>query len=375
MKLKLLLIGLLIGWGFALQAQDYKVIGMESLPTDMTAREHIKEDERGRQCAVLRVATQGITFEQRLDFHFETDWNSFVVERQVVEGEIWVWVSPGMKTLKIKHSQLGNMELHTANYGITVEPLHVYRVVIQGTMASNAEVKQQYLSFQISPADAELEVDGEIWPVTWEGTARKRVKEGAHTYLVQAPDYGMEEGEVMVKDTVAVVRVNLKALPREKKKANRWETFITLNGSYAPFSFGFSVGQVKRFGWFVSAMTNGSFTGMGNLPQVDTQGFLDDGHLPMYNGTKATDRLSVIAGGMMRVAEPLYVRVGVGYGARNLCWQDKEQNWYKIKGYSFQGVDVSAGIQAHLGGFVLSLEAVTTNFQTLEGKLGLGYAF
>ena len=375
MKLKLLLIGLLIGWGFALQAQDYKVIGMESLPTDMTAREHIKEDERGRQCAVLRVATQGITFEQRLDFHFETDWNSFVVERQVVEGEIWVWVSPGMKTLKIKHSQLGNMELHTANYGITVEPLHVYRVVIQGTMASNAEVKQQYLSFQISPADAELEVDGEIWPVTWEGTVRKRVKEGTHTYLVQAPDYGMEEGEVMVKDTVAVVRVNLKALPREKKKANRWETFITLNGSYAPFSFGFSVGQVKRFGWFVSAMTNGSFTGMGNLPQVDTQGFLDDGHLPMYNGTKATDRLSVIAGGMMRVAEPLYVRVGVGYGARNLCWQDKEQNWYKIKGYSFQGVDVSAGIQAHLGGFVLSLEAVTTNFQTLEGKLGLGYAF
>jgi hypothetical protein len=95
----------------------------------------------------------------------------------------------------------------------------------------------------------------------------------------------------------------------------------------------------------------------------------------MYNGTKATDRLSVIAGGMMRVAEPLYVRVGVGYGAYNLCWQDKELNWYKIKGYSFQGVDVSAGIQAHLGGFVLSLEAVTTNFQTVEGKVGVGYGF
>ena len=159
------------------------------------------------------------------------------------------------------------------------------------------------------------------------------------------------------------------------KKTNRWETFITLNGSYAPFSMGFSVGQVKRFGWFVSAMTNGSFTGMGNLPQVDTQGFLDDGHLPMYNGTKATDRLSVIAGGMMRVVEPIYVRVGVGYGVHDLCWQDKELNWYKINDYSLQGVDVSAGMQAHLGGFVVSLEAVTTNFHTLEGKLGLGYAF
>ena len=48
---------------------------------------------------------------------------------------------------------------------------------------------------------------------------------------------------------------------------------------------------------------------------------------------------------------------------------------YRNKDYSLQGVDVSAGLQAHLRGFVVSLEAVTTNFQTLEGKLGLGYAF
>ena len=89
---------------------------MESLPLDMTAREHIKQDERGRQCAVLRIATQNITPGQREGFHFECDYASFVVERQIVEGEIWVWVSPGMKTLKIK-SKLGNVDMHTANYG------------------------------------------------------------------------------------------------------------------------------------------------------------------------------------------------------------------------------------------------------------------
>lgn len=49
----------------------------------------------------------------------------------------------------------------------------------------------------------------------------------------------------------------------------RKQTFITLNGAFstAPqVSFGFSVGQVKHYGWFISAMTNGGFTGMGSLP-------------------------------------------------------------------------------------------------------------
>lgn len=359
-----------------LKAQDYKVSSVEPLPLDMTAREYIKQDERGRQCAVFRIVTQNIAPELREGFHFECDWGSHVVAHTLNEGEIWVWVSPGIKTLKIKHEKLGPWDLHLTQYLPKVESLFTYRIVLQGTTNDNEEVAQQYLTFQITPTNAMLEVDGEIWPVTWDGTARKRVKEGTYTYLVQAPNYESAKGEVNVEDTAVVVRVSLKTIPLVKnKKTNRWETFITLNGSYAPFSMGFSVGMVKRFGWFVSVMTNGSFTGMGNLPQVDAQGFLEDGHLPMYNGTKATDRLSVIAGGMMRVVEPLYVRVGVGYGAHNLCWQDKEQNWYKIKGYSFQGVDVSAGLQARLGGFVVSLEAVTTNFQTVEGKVGVGYAF
>jgi hypothetical protein len=42
---------------------------------------------------------------------------------------------------------------------------------------------------------------------------------------------------------------------------------------------------------------------------------------------------------------------------------------------SISGVDVSAGLQFHFAGFVVSAEAVTTSFQTVEAKIGLGYAF
>lgn len=156
------------------------------------------------------------------------------------------------------------------------------------------------------------------------------------------------------------------------------ETFFTLNGAYSSspqLSFGFSVGQVKRFGWFVSVMTNGSFTGMSAAGTCDERGYLEGGYLPMYNGTTTTDRLSVIAGGMIRISGPICARVGIGYGTRNLSWQTIDKQWYRNSAYSVQGVDLSAGLQANFGGFVVSLEAVTTNFQTIEGKLGLGYAF
>lgn len=375
MRIRLLLLLAFMLSVFALKAQDYKVISVEPLPLDMTARDYIKQDERGRQCAVFRIVTQNIAPELREGFHFECDWGSYVVAHTLNEGEIWVWVSPGIKILKIKHEKLGPWDLHLTQYLPKVESLFTYRIVLQGTGMGNEEAAPKYLTFQIRPTNATLEVNGESWPVSADGTAQKSIEAGTYSYLVKAPKCENEEGKVVVEGTSVVVRVNLKALPMEKKKKERKGIFVTLNGSYAPFSMGFSVGMVKRYGWFVSAMTNGSFTGMGNLPQADAQGFLDDGHLPMYNGTKATDRLSVIAGGMMRVVEPIYVRVGVGYGVRDLCWQDNQQQWYKIKGYCLQGVDVSAGVQAHLGGFVVSLEAVTTNFQTVEGKVGVGYGF
>lgn len=164
------------------------------------------------------------------------------------------------------------------------------------------------------------------------------------------------------------------------KLKEKWpkEFFVTLNGAFSPApqsSFGFSLGQVKHYGWFVSVMTNGGFTGTGGVPQADAHGFIDGGFLPAYNGNTTTDRFSVIAGGMIRVSRPVCIRAGLGYGFRNLCWQDNDKQWYKISDYSVSGIDLSAGIQVHLNGFVISFEGVTTQFQTIEGKLGLGYAF
>ena len=114
-------------------------------------------------------------------------------------------------------------------------------------------------------------------------------------------------------------QVRFKLIVKLKEKWYQ-ETFVTVNGAYSfmpQASFGFSVGQVK----------------------------------------------------------PLCARVGVGYGNRTMRWKVNDGSWNRIKDSSFEGVDLSAGLQLNLSHFVMSLEAVTTQFQTIEGKVGVGYAF
>jgi hypothetical protein len=596
-----------------MKAQDYKVLSMESLPLDMTAREHIKQDERGRQCAVFRIATQNITPEQRMGFHFECDWNSFVVERQIVDGQIWVWVSPGLKTLKIKHTTLGQWDLHTTNYAITVEALHTYKIVLQGTAtASNANaITKQFLVFDITPKDAMLTVNGTPWPVI-DGVAQKMVDFGIYEYRIEVKDYHAVTGKVdvydpdnkvTVKKSLApafgylkiegdrdilskasvyidnangsdalqspqrlgsglhevrilhpmyqayqqmvtikdnetyTLKVNLNAnfanvtlkvdadaeiwVNGEKKGIRSWtgnleagsyivecrmkdckptreekditadmngqtltlqvpqsltgmlvlnstpamaeiyidgerkgETpmrinklnvgkhslrlvkegykplnksfniedgktleleekmeaeapvvvkpekpkkeeklnpeiekpakpttpslwFATANAAYslAPqASFGFTIGQVKRFGWFISAMSNFGFKAMQYNYTADANGYVD-GEYPYYTGEKCNLRISMMGGAVMKVAGPLYLRAGVGYGQRVKSWYISDGRLVKMSDDSWTGVDVSLGAQVHLKGFVLSLEAVTTSFKDVEGKVGVGYSF
>ena len=171
------------------------------------------------------------------------------------------------------------------------------------------------------------------------------------------------------------VRFKLSVVFKEK-----WpkETFVTLNGAYsfAPqASLGFSVGQVKHFGWFVSVMSNGGFSGFAPDGDCNDEGYTPDGYKMMFTGEKAKTRLSVIGGMVMRVAGPLCIRVGAGYGNRTLLWKTLDGALYRNTDNSVSGIDLSAGIQLNLKGFVLSVEAVTTQFRTMEGKIGVGYAF
>lgn len=154
-------------------------------------------------------------------------------------------------------------------------------------------------------------------------------------------------------------------------------TFVTLNGAYTNTqnpSVGFTIGQVEKYGWFASVMSGFHFGGLFPAATSDENGFVGE-DLPFYKDEYAHTALSIMGGGVMRLNDVMYLKAGLGFGNRSLSWNTLDDRWVRNGGYSAVGVDVSAGLMFRFGGFVLSLDAVTTNFSIYEGRIGLGYSF
>ena len=155
-----------------------------------------------------------------------------------------------------------------------------------------------------------------------------------------------------------------------EKYLSRGVNFITLNAAYsvAPqTSFGFTYGQVKRFGWFVSAMSNFGFRFRGSdwNDLYSTDGIVD------FFGKSSKARLSVTGGFVARLFGPIYAKLGAGYGARVKCWEVAGK-WYEYTPDTYRGFDLTAGIMLNTRKYAISADVVTNNFKTMEVKLGVG---
>lgn len=155
---------------------------------------------------------------------------------------------------------------------------------------------------------------------------------------------------------------------KEEKKTMPYCTFFTLNGAFSPlpqWSYGFKVGQMKIAGWYVSFMTNFNTKGIKHPFEHD--------HIYALDGTTKTVRISAQAGLVIRPCKPMSLLFGVGYGYRTFTCRSTDGEWYSYENSTYEGVDVSFGFLFDIKGFVFSAEAVTTNFQTIEGRVGLGF--
>ena len=207
MKRKLFLI-LSLFLGLMAQAQNnISVASFRLLPNDMTANTQgtMRTDQNGHTAALIKVVTTqtGFTFDVGM---------MGIVDTKQEPGEIWVYVPFGVKHITIRHPQLG--VLRDYHFPITIEEARTYEMVLTtGEVVIHVKetVQQQYLMFQISPHDAVLEVDNQVWNVSAEGTAKKYVNFGTYDYRVQAPNYHSEVGKVTVNDpkNKHVVKVDL----------------------------------------------------------------------------------------------------------------------------------------------------------------------
>ena len=71
----------------------------------------------------------------------------------------------------------------------------------------------------------------------------------------------------------------------------------------------------------------------------------------------------------------MYLLFGVGYGYRAQTFQTTDNKWHSYPKNQLAGLDTSFGLMFNIKGFAVSGEVVSTNFKTLEYRIGLGYSF
>ena len=189
-----------------MMAQGIAVSEFRLLENDLTANLHgtMQKDHNGEVAALIKVETteQGFVFDGGM---------VGIVKTIQKTGEIWVYVPHGIKRITIQHQQLGT--LRDYYFPVAIEKAKTYQMKLTtGSVktVTNVSVNQQFVMFQVTPANASVEIDDEALLVDEQGMASKRLPYGRYQYRVSCSNYHTQAGVVEVKaDGKAVVKVSL----------------------------------------------------------------------------------------------------------------------------------------------------------------------
>ena len=212
-------------------------------------------------------------------------------------------------------------------------------------------------------------VDGEDKGVSLSATYN--LTEGKHTLIAKANGYQSKTKRISVNSS-SPSTYTMKLMPLFNYE---WQQFVMFNyaGSNAPqHSFGFSYGQVKRWGWYANVMIGTGFHYKA----------IDEAELPYFSkftGRHSQNRLSFTGGGLFRFIPWLSVYAGAGYGYRSLTWET-QSGWVRIdtNASPLHGISLETGLIVSLKGIILSAgisSIASGNGGFVEGKVGIGYIF
>ena len=325
-KLKHLLVALLM-LPLAGMAQEIKIEDFQKLERDMSARTAKVKDVNGDLCALLKIETTEKGFE----------FSGCNIEKtEQKTGEIWLFASPGVKFITIKHKDFG--VLHNYQFPQSIESGVVYQI-------------------KLSTEAKEVKIDT--------STINKAVESKI--------DAKMEELNKKLALLEEMQKQSSSQKPKRIRPVYNKETFAMLNAAYsvAPqTSFGLTFGMQKTWGWYVSVASGLKFDALGATKE-DADGTNDY----FYDDNKTTSRLSIHAGAMYRIAKPLSIKLGVGYGVRNLAFTTYNGDYIKVASASANGLECSAGVHLSFGKMAFSVDVISIGFKYSELKLGIGYNF
>ena len=196
MKKLNILVCILLGL-FSVEAysQQLAVESFVLAETDMTANlaETMVRDQNGEVCALIKLETtqKGFTFDVGV-----------LGVTSVVEqpAEIWVYVPFGVRKITIQHPQLGMIRDYQIPCSIEKGRTYVMKLAA-GTVRTVVEytASKQFLSIELYPSDAILEIDGKVKAVTG-GVYQELLSFGKYKYKVSRLDYHDVVGVIEISD-------------------------------------------------------------------------------------------------------------------------------------------------------------------------------
>ncbi len=100
-----------------------------------------------------------------------------------------------------------------------------------------------------------------------------------------------------------------------------------------------------------------------------------DGKVIWTSGQESHPTWALGAGGIFRIAGPVGLYVGSGYGSAQTLWEDAAGKWATVEDYSAEGICGDAGIMFSKSYFQASIGISTITFKKPTLELGMGIRF
>ena len=211
------------------------------------------------------------------------------------------------------------------------------------------------------------------------GEALVYMTEGSRNLTIKSDAFGSLKYEFTQKlEKQVVYKLELRLETPDSKKTRTM--VMPVMGIGSTMSYGLMVGVVKKWGWYLKAKYD--FKSQETVGECDGDGVSLDGTPMWFTGQTASSRMAITTGAMYRVAKPLYLYMGAGYGYKKLAWEMAEgesgtnsDQWAENQDQTFNGIEADLGLVLRMKNFAITAGMQSNSFKYFEATVGLGIMF
>lgn len=312
---------LLLASAEKVSAQEFTVRQFRILPNDISAYIDPVRDLNDEACALIKVVGDK-------DFAFSSPLG--IVKRKNDIGEIWLYLPKGSVLLTIKHPQWG--VLRDYRFPTPLESRMTYELILTPPLGYQYPIEMPTLENRPVQPDTSLHLTNHLLPLPPQRLRR----------------------------------------PREP-----WRRLVLLNAGIQADgpSAGLRLALMRRHGAYLLVQkdfhrmpnTQGECDRNGMLPGTD--------EAPYYTGRTEKGRWMLMAGGMHRLIADFCIYEGLGYGQRDVAWEQNNGTQLLNTDFSYRGISAEAGGLYRFRRMVVSAGVMTIRFRYWEAAVGVGINF